>query len=180
MRRLIISDLDELMSLVEKTRGHCGRMTKAEVLRFLSYGRVEGVFLNAELGGVSFCGYSEGFCTDGLFFTMTKKGTVRYLRVLYDECLFHLIETQPQSGFTVLHYRHLNDILPLIGNGLELIGLRGGVGNKPCLVLQSGETSSAEKDYLLCAGNESKELSRCLDRGYRAVASMGNKLILTR
>ncbi len=178
MRRLILTDMDELMTFIERTREHCGHMTFEEVVHFISHGRVEGFFLNAELAGVVFCTKTSGFCTDGMMFGITAGHEVRYLRVLHDECLATLLKPESDDCYTILHYRHIDRVMPLIGEIFELTALKGGIGNKPYLLLYSGAKSKIQSDCLLCSGSESKELSRYLAQGYRAIASMGNKLIL--
>ncbi len=176
MRRLIVADKKELLELVERTKNNCGGMSEGDVLHFLTDGRVEGAFLNGTLGAAAFCATGTGFCTDSLFCDIVDSSSVRYIRALYDECLLKIICSVHGERYTVLHYRHLADIAPFIGEGYELVALRGGIANKPYLLLQRGAGKATKEgalygiaESILHGITESKELSRRLDEGYRGV-----------
>ncbi len=176
MRRLIMADNKELLELIERTKNHCGGMSEGDVLQFLTHGRVEGAFLNGELGAVAFCADKPGFCTDSLFRDIVKTSSIRYIRAFYDECLLKLLCSPQGEKYTVIHYRHIADIAPFIGDGYELLALRGGIANKPYLLLQRGDYGAMNRDMLngtcgslLYGITESKELSRRLDEGYRGI-----------
>ncbi len=184
-RRLIVTDFDELKFFVESTRKNCGYMTQSDIEFFIKNGRVLGVFKGENLCLAAFCGtVGKGFCTDkmlhGIAFSDVE---FCYIRVADGEgdSIFRLIEntafvTRPL--YTILHYQHIENIAFMLDAKLELSALRGGVGNKPYMLLQSGVSTQYSGNYCFCRYTDSKELSRLLEQGYNGVAAMGKKLVL--
>ncbi len=160
-------------------------MTPDEVRQFLAYGSVYGVFCNEQLCGVAFCTkVGEGLCVDRVVQDIAIKGAdISYIRMRCLEALsvHSLLETPlipKKPTYTLLHYLHIDSISQLLSSKFELSALRGGVGNKPYMLLQSGVEGVLSGHYVICPSKESKEISRLLELNYRAVGALGNKLIL--
>ncbi len=184
-RRLISTDLHDLLLLVSDTRGQCGYMLPDDVRKYLADGIVYGVFCKEMLCGVAFCGtIGDGFCIDKFVHDIAIQGSdILYIRMRCFEtqsiCMLlepPLIPSKPT--YIMLHYLHIDSISHLLSNTLELSAIRGGVGNKPYMLLQSGVQGVLSGHYVICPVKESKELSRLLEHNYRAVGALGNKLIL--
>ncbi len=189
-RRLILTDLPELVELIKDTRKTCGYMSEHQAEDFLRRGRVHGIFSAGTLCAVAFyCAVGDGFCTDSMFSDITEKGAqLRYIRALerYCDCAYmltdHLLceQAKPHKEpmYLILSYRHIDSMAAILEGGFSLCALRGGLGNKPYLLLRLKIKAIYGKKYRLCPKSDSKELSRMLDHGYHAVSVMGNKLIL--
>ncbi len=185
-RRLIKTDLEQLLQLTDNTRRYCGYMAEEEVKEFLARGRIYGVFCSEKLAAVEFCGRTgRGLCIDRMLVDLVGDGVdFSYIRVMDDEaeCINILMSPKqlyPNHHCVVIHYRHINQLAELFTRNFELTALRGGLGNKPYLLIQCGMRDEIGDDYRFCVTSESKSLSQMLEQGYRAVGAMGNKLVLT-
>ncbi len=185
-RRLIKTDLEQLLKLTELTRKRCGYMSQGEVKDFLANGRVHGVFSAEKLCAVEFCGrQGRGLCIDRMLMDMVREEvTVSYIRVAEEEteCVSYLLgpkQLSPTPHCILIHYNHIETLAEMLSRNFQLTALRGGLGNKPYLLIECGAKSEPNDDYRFCVSSDSKSLSRMLEHGYRAVGAMGNKLILT-